>query len=52
LVEQVAQGEENIQELKDAIEQMVSINEGRLQSLLSLAHDWVAEHERTEGRPR
>jgi len=52
LVEQVAQGEENIQELKDAIEQMVNINEGRLQSLLSLAHDWVAEHERTEGRPR
>ena len=52
LVEQVAQVEENVQELKDAIEQMIEMNENRLQSLLSLAHDWVAEHERTEGRAR
>jgi len=52
LVEQVAQVEDNVQELKDAIEQMINMNENRLQSLLSLAHDWVAEHERTEGRAR
>jgi hypothetical protein len=49
--EQVAHGRQ-CEELKDAIEQMVNMNENRLQSLLSLAHDWVAEHERTEGRAR
>lgn len=52
LVEQVAQVEDNLQELRDVIEQMIDMNESRLQSLLSLAHDWVAEHERTEGRAR
>lgn len=52
LVEQVAQIDDNVQELKDAIDQMVDQNEKRLQDLLSLAHDWVAEHERTEGRVR
>jgi chromosome segregation ATPase len=52
MVGQISQLEEYIQELKDAIEQMVDQNEKRLQSLLSLAHDWVAEYERTEGRAR
>jgi hypothetical protein len=52
LIEQVAQLEDNVQEQKDAIEQMVEQNEKRLQSLLTLAHDWVAEYERTEGRVR
>jgi len=44
--------DDNVQEQKDAIEQMVEQNEKRLQSLLTLAHDWVAEYERTEGRVR
>jgi len=52
LIEQVAQLDDNVQEQKDAIEQMVEQNEKRLQSLLTLAHDWVAEYERTEGRVR
>lgn len=52
LIEQVAQLEDNVQEQKDAIEQMVEQNEKRLQGLLTLAHDWVAEYERTEGRVR
>ncbi len=52
LIDQVAQLEDNVQEQKDAIEQMVEQNEKRLQSLLTLAHDWVAEYERTEGRVR
>jgi SMC interacting uncharacterized protein involved in chromosome segregation len=52
MVGQIAQFEDNIQELRDSIEQMVDQNEKRLQGLLSLAHEWVAEYERTEGRVR
>lgn len=51
-VGQIAQLEENIQELRDVLEQMIDQNEKRLQGLLSLAHEWVAEYERTEGRVR
>ena len=36
LVEQVAQVEDNVQELRDTIEQMIDMNENRLQSLLVL----------------
>lgn len=52
LVEQIAQLDDNVQEQKDIIEQMINLNEKRLQGLLALAHDWVAEYERTESRVR
>jgi DNA repair exonuclease SbcCD ATPase subunit len=52
LIEQIAQLEDDVQEQKDTIEQMMDLNEKRLQGLLALAHDWVAEYERTEGRVR
>ncbi len=49
---QISQMEDDLQELQDYYQQMVAETERRLQSLLTLAHDWVASLERTENRPR
>lgn len=49
---QINQLEDDLQELKDYHLQMVAETERRLQSLLTLAHDWVATFERMEDRPR
>lgn len=49
---QISQMEDELQELQDYYQQMVAETERRLQSLLTLAHDWVASFERTESRPR
>lgn len=49
---QISQMEDELQELQDYYQQMVTETERRLQSLLTLAHDWVASFERTENRPR
>lgn len=52
LAERVDDAEENMQQAQDIIDQIIEQNEKRLQSLLAMAHDWVAEHERVEGRAR
>jgi len=39
----------SIQEVQDMIHQMTEETERRLQSLLTLAHDWVAAYERIAG---
>jgi hypothetical protein len=44
--------EESLQEMQDLYQQMAEETERRLQSLLTLAHDWVAAYERVEGRTR
>lgn len=49
---QISQMEDDLQELKDYYQQMMVETERRLQSLLTLAHDWVATFERMEDRPR
>lgn len=46
------QMEDELHELQDSYQQMTAETERRLQSLLTLVHDWVATFERTEGRPR
>lgn len=40
------------QESRDLIQQMNEENEKRLQSLLAMAHDWVAAYERSIGKKR
>lgn len=52
LAERVDDAEENMQQAQDIIDQIIEQNEKRLQSLLAMAHNWVAEHERVEGRAR
>lgn len=52
LIERVTQLEDNGQEIQDLITQMREESEKRLQSLLGLAHEWVATHERGQGRSR
>ena len=52
ITEQVAHLEDLLQEVQDAVEQATEQNEKRLQGLLALAHEWVAEYERMEGRAR
>jgi chromosome segregation ATPase len=52
LAEQVAPLEDSIQEIQDSIQQVIEQNEKRLHSLLALAHEWVSEYERAEGRVR
>jgi phage shock protein A len=49
---QISQIEDELQELKEYYQQMMAETERRLQSLLSLAHDWVATFEHMEDRPR
>jgi K+/H+ antiporter YhaU regulatory subunit KhtT len=50
--EQVAQLGDLLQEMEDEIQQSTEQTEKRLQGLLALAHEWVAEYERVEGRAR
>ncbi|HLE15575.1 MAG TPA: hypothetical protein VI776_12570 [Anaerolineales bacterium] len=52
ITEQVAHLEDLLQEVQDAVQQAIEQNEKRLQGLLALAHEWVAEYERMEGRAR
>ena len=52
ITEQVAHLEDLLQEVQDAVQQAIEQNEKRLQGLLALAHEWVAEYERMEGRDR
>jgi hypothetical protein len=52
LAEKVVQLEDVIGEIQDVIQQINEHTEKRLQSLLSLAHDWVSTYERTVGRTR
>ncbi|MES0360214.1 MAG: hypothetical protein ABUK20_04800 [Anaerolineales bacterium] len=47
--DQQADFDMNIQEVQDMIHQMSEETERRLQSLLTLAHDWVAAYERIAG---
>jgi chromosome segregation ATPase len=42
----------SIQEIQDMVRQMTEETERRLQSLLSLAHDWTAAYERLAGSSR
>jgi len=52
LIERVTHLEDNAQEIQDLIAQMREQSEKRLQSLLAMAHEWVASHERSQGRSR
>jgi len=52
ILERITQLEDNAQEIQDLIAQMREQSEKRLQSLLSMAHEWVASHERSLGRSR
>jgi hypothetical protein len=52
LAEQVAPLEDSMQELQDSIQQLIEQIEKRLHGLLALAHEWVSEYERAEGRVR
>ncbi|HWQ84146.1 MAG TPA: hypothetical protein VN363_06235 [Anaerolineales bacterium] len=52
LIERVTQLEDNSQEVQDLIAQMGEESEKRLQSLLVMAHEWVATYERSQGRSR
>lgn len=52
LAEKVVQLEDVIQEIQDVIQQINEHTEKRLQTLLSLAHEWVTSYERTVGRTR
>ena len=47
--DQQADFDMSIQEIQDMIHQMTEETERRLQSLLTLAHDWVAAYERIAG---
>lgn len=44
--------EDTLQEIQDLIQQMNEQSEKQLQSLLSLAHEWVTTYERSVGRVR
>jgi len=52
LVEQLTSLEDGIQEMKDVIQQQEEQTEKRLQSLLAMTRDWVAEYDRAFGRAR
>lgn len=52
MAEQVTHLDDTMQELQDLIQQMNEQNEKRMQSLLAMIHDWVADYERMEGRAR
>jgi chromosome segregation ATPase len=52
LSDRVTQIEDSIQELQDFLQQMNEQTEKRLQSLLSVVHEWVTAYERTLGRAR
>jgi chromosome segregation ATPase len=50
--DQQADFDMSIQEVQDMVRQMMDETERRLQSLLSLAHDWTAAYERLAGSSR
>lgn len=50
--EQVTQLGDSLQETRDLLQQVNELAEKRLQSLLSIVHDWVSSFERTVGRTR
>ncbi len=52
LVEQLTSLEDRIQEMRDVIQQQEGQTEKRLQSLLAVTRDWVAEYDRAFGRAR
>jgi len=49
LAEQSTHLEDELQEVKDLIQQSNELVEKRLQSILAMAHDWVTTYERTMG---
>lgn len=52
LIERITHLEDGLQEEQDLLQQMIEQSEKRLQGLLALSHEWVAENERTIGRVR
>jgi chromosome segregation ATPase len=44
--------EDGLEEIQDIIQQISELTEKRLQSVLTLAHDWVSSYERTRGGGR
>jgi chromosome segregation ATPase len=52
ITERVRTIEDSIQEIQDILQQMTEQTEKRLQSLLTVAHEWATSYERSIGRPR
>lgn len=52
LTERSTHLEDELQEVKDILQQVNEQAEKRLQALLAMTHEWVASHERTVGRSR
>lgn len=52
LAEQCTHLEDGLQEVNDLLQQANELVEKRLQSIMSLAHDWVTTYERTMGHSR
>jgi len=52
LSDRVTQVEDSVQEVQDVIQQVNEQTEKRLQSLLSVVHEWVTAYERSLGRAR
>jgi hypothetical protein len=52
LATQIEPLEDSLQEMNDLIQQVIEQMEKRLHGLLALAHEWVSEYERAEGRVR
>ena len=52
LAEQSTHLEDELQEVKDLMQQSNELVEKRLQSILALAHEWVTTYERTMGHSR
>jgi chromosome segregation ATPase len=52
LAEQTTHFEDELQEVKDLLQQSNELAEKRLQNILALAHEWVTTYERTIGHSR
>jgi chromosome segregation ATPase len=52
LAEQTTHLEDELQEVKDLMQQANEMVEKRLQTILAVAHEWVTTYERTMGHPR
>ncbi|NJD59351.1 MAG: hypothetical protein C3F13_07255 [Anaerolineales bacterium] len=52
LAEQTTHIEDDLQEVKDLMQQANELVEKRLQSILTVAHEWVTTYERTMGNTR
>jgi hypothetical protein len=52
LAEQTTHIEDELQEVKDLLQQANELVEKRLQSMLQVAHEWVTSYERTMGNSR